>query len=453
MSNIYPRRQILKQGLSGLAGLSLLGLVGCSSSNTTNNALTSQSDPASGTLNMLFWGSATRDQLTRKTFDEFHQQNPSYAITSKYYTFDKYFGQLDALIAKGQAPDLIQMDMRYIAQYVRRKTLLDLTEIIYNQSIDLSDFDPQLLSSSKVNNTVYGIPLGGNYQAGIYNQELLDKANVGPIPLDLNWDIFFDYCIEVTKALGNNLYASVDTSTDITTFELFIRQRGKEMYTREGQVNFTQDDAGDWFEYWNKMRNAKGCLPWSIQKNMDIVGNGTDNSPVQGKAVFSFTLSNLYDSFQQTAFTISPQRKLNMMLPPTAGPGSSPAMYLKPSQLISISATTRYPQTASKYTSFIFNDINAVKTLGIERGIPGSTKGVNLLRPKLTNIQKIIADYFNTVAASGQTGVKTVLDPPGASKVQDLLRSSANDVASGAHSVSEVAQAFYTAAKKVAPTG
>src|SRR5579883_2204279 len=158
MSNIYPRRHIIKQGLSGLAGLSLLGLAGCDSTVAT------PVEPDTGTLTMLFWGSATRDQRTRATFDSFHQQNQAYKITSQYFTFDVYFKKLDALIASGRAPDLIQMDMRYIAQYVRRRQLLDLTEIIYDQTLDLSDFDPLLLDSSKVNNTVYGVPLGGNYQ-------------------------------------------------------------------------------------------------------------------------------------------------------------------------------------------------------------------------------------------------------------------------------------------------
>src|SRR5579884_439279 len=113
MSTIYPRRQIIKQSLSGLAGLSLLGLAGCGATMTT------AVEPDAGMLNMMFWGSATRDQLTRATFDEFHQRNQTYKITSQYFTFDVYFKKLDALIASGKAPDLIQMDMRYIAQYVR----------------------------------------------------------------------------------------------------------------------------------------------------------------------------------------------------------------------------------------------------------------------------------------------------------------------------------------------
>jgi multiple sugar transport system substrate-binding protein len=442
------RRHFIKQGLTGLAGLSLLGLAGCGTDNANATIGASQAEPDSGTLSMLFWGSATRDQLTRATFDQFNKQNPNYKITSQFFTFDVYFNKLDALIASGKAPDLIQMDMRYIAQYVRKRELMDLTEIIYNQTLDLSDFDPLLLSGSKVNNTVYGIPLGGNYQSCFYNADYLEKAGM-PLPESWTWDSFMSYTTELTKALGGTAYATQDISIDITSFELFIRQHGHEMYTRDGQVNFTQEEAGDWFNYWSKMRDARACLPYSLQKNLDVSGATQDNSVVQGKAAFMFTLSNLFESSQKAAFAISPQRKLGITTPPTGGAGSSPAMYLKTSQLLSIYANTKYPQTAVKYANFIINDSNAIKTLGIERGIPGSAKGLNLLRPKMTDIQLKVVDYIAKVSASNLTAVKTVLDPPGAAKVQDLLKSVGNEVAAGSRTVSDGAQAFYTGAKKV----
>jgi multiple sugar transport system substrate-binding protein len=448
INTTYRRRQVIKQGLSGLAGLSLFGLAGCTSSTSLNNMTnTISAQPTSGALHMLFWGSATRDKLTRATFDEFHQQNPTFTITSNYYAFNDYFNKLDALIASGNTPDLIQMDMRYIAQYVRRRQLLDLTEIIYNQTIDLSDFDPLLLSSCKVNNTIYGVPLGGNYQTAFYNAELIEKAGVGQPAENLTtWDSLANYATNLTKALGGTAYGTVDMSSDITLFELWVRHRGKELYTRDGQVNFTQQDAGDWFNYWSNLRDVHGCLPWSLQKNMDVSGSPTDSSLVKGRAVLWFSLSNLFESFQVAALAASPTRVFGMTTPPAGGLG----LYLKTSQLLSIAATTKYQQTAVKYTNFIFNDSGAIKKLGIERGIPGSAKALNLLQPQLTNIERIMVNYVTGVSNSGQTGVKTVLDPPGASKVQDLLKSTAYDIAAGNRSVSEGAQQFYTQSKKVA---
>ncbi|GHO51007.1 ABC transporter substrate-binding protein [Ktedonospora formicarum] len=445
MNKVYHRRQAIKWGVGALAGLSVLGLAGCDSSSITNTAAAT-----SGTMHMLFWGSATREQITKTTFDLFHKQNPTFAITSEVYGFDVYWKKLNALIDGGKIPDLIQMDMRYVAQYVRQRRLLDLTEIIYNQGIDLSDFDPLLLSSSKVNNTVYGIPLGGNYQSAFYDKESVTKSTVGDPPANMSWDDFANYTTELTKGLGGSVYGTMDASGEITNFEIWIRERGKELYTRDGHINFSQNDVGDWYEYWNKLRDRQGCLPFNIQKGLDVAGTPENSSMIKGKSVFLVTLSNLFEAYQKGALAASPTRQLGMIEPPTGGPGSSPGLYLKPSLLLSISATTKYTQAAINYANFLINDVSAVKTLGIERGIPGSTKAKNLLNPQLTSTQQTIADYVSRLSNSeNKTRVKIILDPPGAGQIAELLRSVSYDIAGKKVSVSEGAQSFYTQAKKI----
>ncbi len=446
MSSSTTRRQIIRQGLSGLAGLSLLGLAGCDSMTanaTPLNIISAQ--PTSGTLTMLFWGSPTRDKLTRGTFDLYHQRYPSFSFTSQYYGFNDYFNKLDALIKNGQAPDLIQMDMRYIARYVRKRQLLDLTELIYNQTIDLSDYDPDLLTSSKVNNTVYGIPLGGNYQTSFYDADQIKKAGIGDIPANLTWGNYATYTAELTKALGGTVYGSTDLSSDITTFEVWMRQRGKDLYDRNGHVNFSQTDAGDWYNYWHTLLKAGGCPPLSIQKGLDVTGSPANASMIKGKTVFLTTYSNLFEAFQQAT-----NHQLGLLMPPTGGTGTGPGMYLKASMLLSIDASTKYPLTSANYINFIINNVGAIRALGIERGIPGSTKALAMLRPLLKPVEQAIVDYMATAQKSGNARPKEVLDPPGAGQISDLLRSVSYEISGGNVSVSDGAKSFYTQAKKIA---
>lgn len=387
------RRQVIKQGLSGIAGLSLLGLAGCDSAATSTaplNVIAAQ--PTSGKLSMLFWGSPTRDKLTKATFDIYHHKYPNFSFTSQYYGFDVYFTKLDALIKNGQTPDLIQMDMRYVAQYVRKRQLLDLTELIYNQAVDLSDYDPDLLTGSKVNNTVYGIPFGGNYQVAFYDADQIKKAGLGEVPpANLNWEGYATYTAELTKALGGTIYGSTDLSADITSFEIWMRQRNKDLYDRNGHVNFNQEDVGDWFSYWNKLLKAGGCPPLSIQKGLDVTGSPANASMIKGKTIFLITYSNLFEAFQQAT-----THQLGMVLPPIGGAGAAPGMYLKASQLLSISSSTKYPLTSANYTNFVINNVDAIKALGIERGIPGSAKALAVLRPSLKPVEQTIVDYMST---------------------------------------------------------
>jgi multiple sugar transport system substrate-binding protein len=442
MSTLYSRRQAVKQGLSGLAGLSLLGLAACDSvsTGTTSQANGISAQPISGALTMLFWGSATRDKLTHTTFDLYHKAHPSFTITSQYYGFNDYFTKLDARINSGHAPDLIQMDMRYVAQYVRKRQLADLTELIYNQTIDLSDYNPQLLTSSKVNNTVYGIPFGGNYQSHFYDAEQVTKAGIGDPPVDYTWETFAAYSAELTKALGGTVYGTMDGSSDITTFEVWIRQRGLDLYDRNGHLGFQQNDAGDFFNYWDTVRKAGGCPPLSIQKNLDVTGSPDNSSMIKGKTIFLLTYSNLLEAFQKAT-----PHQLKIIMPPT---GTTPGMYLKASQLLSIYSGTKYPLTAANYTNFIMNNVDAVKALGIERGIPGSLSAQALLGPLLPPVDQGILSYMGTVQKSNNTRPKEILDPPGAGAVSDLLRTISYAIAGGTP-VSTGAQNFYKQAKKI----
>lgn len=429
----YNRRKFMALGLG--TGISALTLAACDTPIPT-----STTGPVN--LQMSFWGSTTRDKLTQQGIDLFHQSHQDITINRQLTgDFNAYWPKLNTQIAHGATPDLIQMDMRYVAQYVRQRVLLDLTQYIYNQTIDLSDFDPMLLDSSKVNNTIYGIPLGGNYQSYIYNKTAIQLANIGPVPSLMTWDIFRDYTTALTRSLGNGMYGTMDQSGEIVPFEVWIRQRGKEIYDQNGQLSIDVTDVGDWYNYWGTMRKANACLPMNIQKSFDLTGTPSDSSLIKGKTVFVDFYSNGLEAFQAATQHFT----LGMTPIPT---GTNPGMYLKTSQMLSISATTKYPTECANFASFLINDAGGVKALGIERGVPGSIKARSLLTPHLNPIQQVIINYINLVSSSTLTRPKEVLDPPGAGQVANLLRKVSQDIGLGSLSISDGAKEFYTGAQK-----
>lgn len=435
MSKNYSRRNVIEMGLGSLAGLSLLDLVGCADATATSST---PQGPAA--LQMFFWGSTTRDKLTRQAITLFQQKYPNITISSQYAGFDTYWNRLNAQIAGGKAPDLIQMDMRYLAHYVRTAQLLDLNQLIYSQTIDLSDYDPALLDSSKANNTVYGIPMGGNYQCMFYDKLLLAKAAVGPFTEDMTWDTFAQYTAEITKSFGNGVYGSSDNSGDIVAFEIWIRQRNKELYNRDGNLAFDVADVTDWFTYWSEMRKSGACVPIDVQTKLDGVAGPQTSTIVNGKAVFNFSFSNLFESYQK-AMT----HPLAMVTFPK---GPTPGMYLKASMLLSISAQSKYPTQAASFIDFINNDEQGVKALGIERGIPGSIQARTLLNPQLSPAEQATAAYNDMVARGNATRVKEVLDPPAAGQVSDALKHAAQDVGFKRKALADGVKAFYAAAQK-----
>ncbi|MBE3560647.1 MAG: extracellular solute-binding protein [Ktedonobacteraceae bacterium] len=435
MSNLYSRRRVIEMGLGSFAGLSILGLAACGGSGGGTTSSTGNI-----TLQLFFWGAASRDKLTRQAIDLYQQKYANVKISSQFTDFTQYWNKLNTQIAGNAAPDLIQMDMRYIAQFVQKKLLLDLTPYISDKTIDLADFDQGLLKSSEVNNTPYGIPMGGNYQGLFYDTEMIKQANVGEPQDGMTWDQFADYTTKVAKALGSGMYGVTDLSGDITSFEVWTRQHNKELYTTDGKLGFTEQDVIDWFTYWDKLRKAGGAIPTDVQAGFGTSGNPDATGLVHGKAAFHLTYSNLIDAFQKSV-----KHKLAIVSVPT---GSTPGMYLKPSMLMSISAKTKHPKESANFIGFINNDPGAVKALSVERGTPGSAKARQLLVPTLTATQQVMMDYFERVGKSNFTRPKLVLDPAGAGEVEKALLRNAQNVGFGKVSIADGAKAFYADAQK-----
>jgi hypothetical protein len=254
-----------------------------------------------------------------------------------------------------------------------------------------------------------------------------------------NTSAFHPDVSELTKALNNGVYGTADNSGSIKTFEVWIRGRNKDLYTRDGNLSFDQDDAGEWYNYWSTLRKNVGCPPMTVQLNLDLTGGPADSSVIEGNTVYGPLWSNQFEAFQ-TATT----NQLGLTNFPN---GAARGIYLKTSQMLSISSATRYPTVAAELISFLINDVNAVKVLGFERGIPGSAKGLATLQARLTPKQKVILNYMDQVKNT-YTRPKEVLDPPGAGKVQDLLLRFSQEIGLGHLSVSDGAKEFYAQAKK-----
>ena len=82
--------------------------------------------------------------------------NTGVKIDGETLAWGDYWPRLATQAAGRNAPDLIQMDYRYVAEYARRGALLPLDEFI-GKSLDISDFDKASLDSCKVDGKLYGI--------------------------------------------------------------------------------------------------------------------------------------------------------------------------------------------------------------------------------------------------------------------------------------------------------
>ena len=97
---------------------------------------------------MAWWGNQTRNERTQKILDMYSEENPGVTIDGQFSEFNDYWNKLATAAAGHSMPDIVQMDYKYLQQYVNINLLVDLTPYIEDGTIDTASWQtrtvPQL---------------------------------------------------------------------------------------------------------------------------------------------------------------------------------------------------------------------------------------------------------------------------------------------------------------------
>jgi multiple sugar transport system substrate-binding protein len=432
-------------GVAGAAGLAPL-LGACASpgpaSATATGAATAAvpRSTAATSMQMVWWGGDTRAQRTNQVIAMFQQKYPQYSIAGSFGSFGGYFDKLNTQVAAGNMPDIVQMDMRFIGGYTDKKVLLDLSAYTPDP-LNLSDFDPAQLSQGRVNGGLFGVSLGGNIVGALVNDTLLDAAGAKFYAKDASYDDFADWAIKLAPALPKGVYPATD-SGGVIAFEYFVRQRGRTLYTKDGKLGFTRQDAVDWLGFWDNLRKKGAAAPTSLVATARAANSAASDLISVGKAAMFFGYSNFLEGYQkfQTKSTLSLRGY------PAPAKGQRGGYYVKSSQLFGVSAKTASPYQAAQFINFFINDPEAVKILQVERGVPGPAKSADIIKPLLTPVQQATVDYVNEFAKVSLA--KDELDPGGAGDVDAALLRADDSIGLQGVSVSNAADTFMSEATK-----
>ncbi len=412
--SLFTRRQFVVSAGAAGAALSL-------------NPMLAQAQ-AAVRLRSFWWGNPERDRRTKAVFDAYTKKTGT-VIAAESTGWGDYWTKLGTQVAGGNAPDVLQMDYRNLAEFARRDTLLPLDKLL-----PLPDFSAKDRDSGKVGGKMFAVSLGSNSKSAVYDTATLEKVGIKSIGTNWTWDDFTRMALEVSKINPGKYWGASDGSRSEPSFEQWLNQQGKTLYSPEGKVGFTRDDASAWFDRWDKLRKAGAIPPAAV--GATSTGKIEDYEVTRGLAAMSFANSN-----QIVAFQALNKNPLAISVFPHDPSGSS-GHYIKPSMQMSISSRTKAPEEAAKLIQFFVSDPEAVKILGVERGVPASAAARALLAPELDNLGKMQVNYIESLSK-----VAVALPPPppkGAGEVENLIIRVADSVAFGRTSIKDAAQQFHT---------
>ncbi|HYN94580.1 MAG TPA: extracellular solute-binding protein [Pilimelia sp.] len=347
-----------------LALVALGGLLGVTAGCGSDGDGGSGSDGGNVTIRFDWWGNPDRAAATEAAVKLFQTKNPNIKVETSYAEFNAYFQKLATQIAGGGAPDVLQMDYRFVREYADRGVLAPLNE--GPAKVDTANVTEQLLSGGTVNDKLYGIPPTQNTQIFNYDFAAWQKAGAAEPKEGWTWADLSAAAKKVSDSTGGKVRGVVDFGGIEDWFEVWLRQQGKTLYTEDGKLGYTAADVTRWWQFTDGLRRNGAATPAQVTTKVD--GSQANDPVVQKTASSGFA----YDSgFTPDTWQIM-GRELKLTHFPTDG--GKLGQYAKPAMMFSISQASKQKEAAAKLINFLINDNEAGKTLGMSRGLPANAK-------------------------------------------------------------------------------
>ncbi len=388
----------------------------------------------------FWWGNPERDKRTFEVIDLFKAAHPGTDVAGETIGWGDYWTKMATQTAGGNMADLVQMDYRYLFEYVRRGALLPLDDY-FGKTLHLDDFDKSAIDGGVVDGKLYALNIGSNTQVSMYNTRMVEEAGEEFNPIGWSADDLMRVAKAVSENTPDGVYGTDDNSFGYVFWEDWAQQRGHAFYAEDGSIGGRVEDLAEFWTYWAEMREIGAAPPGDF--SVGKIGSGMNESGiVTGETAMSYMWSNQIVGVQSLM-----QDTLGAAMLPTIADGSALPQFIKPSMFMSLTRDTKDPELATTYMNAWVNDPKATAVLGLERGIPASSTVRDALAPSFTPAERISVDYF--AAVQGKVGDLPPPPPKGAGEVNDAFARWGTEVLLGNLSPMEAAKSHFEEAESI----
>jgi multiple sugar transport system substrate-binding protein len=406
------RRRLRKTGVVAAAAAVVLALSACGGGAAPQNA--------DGTVELRFswWGGDKRAQLTQAAIAAFEAENPKIKIKPEYGDWSGYWDKLATQVAANDAPDIIQMDEKYITEYSTRGALLDLSKY----DVDTSKLDEAALNAGKSEDGLTGIAAGINAATILANPAVFKAAGVElPDDKTWTWEDFERIAAEVTAKSPKGTYGAAAYGTDEASLGVWLRQNGKSLYTSDGKLGFEPGDIAEWWAFLKQLSEKK-AVP-SASEVVEAEAAALDQSGLAtGKNGMAFWWSNQLPALEKAAGS-----ELQVLrFPSKTGKSSDTQLWYKASQFWSASSRTKHPKETAKFIDFLANNTKAGESLLADRGVYPNSDVRAAIAPKLTAADIKVVTFIDQI--KDELGEAPAPPPKGAGAIQEIVKRYTSEV-------------------------
>ncbi|ROU14137.1 carbohydrate ABC transporter substrate-binding protein [Kluyvera ascorbata] len=327
-------------------------------------------------LRFAWWGGKARNQATLKALDAFEAKYPNIKVKAEYTGWDGFYSRLTTQINSNTEADVIQTNWNWLTLLSKTGDgFYDLNKL--RQPIGLDQYSPAALASTTVNGKVNAIPISANVMLFYYNAATWQKAGV---PLPKSWDDLLKAGPVFKEKLGDSYYPLILTEQDsLLLLNSWVYQGNQKPMVDEKtrKLGWNHDDLVQAFTFYRQLVAAH-AVPDA--RTMASYGKGVayEMKPwINGEWGGIYNWNVLYTAESQN---LSHPDDLVMGDYPMREGAKDAGQFNKTALMLSISKNTRHPQEAALLINFLMNEKEGVVPVGLERGVPLSKAGAQILR-------------------------------------------------------------------------
>jgi multiple sugar transport system substrate-binding protein len=231
-------------------------------------ASASASAAAGGGITMTMWGRSVDQKVYEAVVAEWNKTHAN-QIKLTLIPPAEYIAKVTAAAAGGQLPDLLDVDLIYMPDFINQGLLQPITEKVngYAHKADLSPGHVQVSTSD--DGKIYGVPFYVDASSLFWNKDLYRKAGLDPEKPPTTWAEVLDHAKKI-RALGSDTYgfyfAGGGAGPNAYTYLPQIWAAGGDVidYTAHKAIMGTNPIVKEAFQYYRDLYKA-GVMPEAVK--------------------------------------------------------------------------------------------------------------------------------------------------------------------------------------------
>lgn len=330
-----------------------------------------------GSKNKLsFWAYEPQSMEDKDLLDnlvkQFEEEN-DITISVTYIPKDSFNTKLNSSIAVEKNPDISYLDQPLIAKFANDEILLDVTELIDNQS----DYFPGALETNVVNGKLYGLPMNMTTVALFYNKDLVSEAPTTWAEwLEIAEEIYIKDEIAAFEGIGGGGWGA-------WLLPAIVHSGGGSMVNAdETEVTFA-NEAG--IEAISTLVELQNYSDQSVRDSQNAFGNG----------LIAFKISGPWEigGFQ----TNFPNLNFGVALIPSID-GKSSASNIGGENIVAYQNTAN-PEMAAKFIQFLTNEENSHVMAAVTGNFPANSLAAQDEKYSQDEYLSVFMEQMNTSVA------------------------------------------------------